>query len=576
MYIEAVPNRNSPPAILLRESYREAGKVRKRTLCNLSDWPAATIEGLRGVLKGGTVISAERDAFTITRSLPHGHVAAALGTTRRIGLDRSLGPDGNRCRDLVLAMIVSRILDPTSKLAAARALSPETAASSLGEVLGLGGVDEDELYTALDWLLARQPAIETALAKRHISNGTLVLYDVSSSYMEGRCCPLAQRGYSRDGRKGTLQIVYGLLCAPDGCPIAIEVFDGNTADPKTLTAQIDKLKQRFQLDHVVLVGDRGMITQARITEEVRAAGLDWITALRAPAIKALLDSGTLQLTLFDQRDMASITAPDFPGERLVVCRNPDLAAERARKREDLLAATERDLARIQGAVARKRRPLRGAAEIGLAVGAVINVHKMAKHFDLAITDTGFSFARKTAEIAAEAATDGLYVVRTSLPAEALDDASTVRSYKSLARVERAFRCIKTVDLQVRPVHHWLADRVRAHVFLCMLAYYVEWHMRRLLAPMLFDDTDKDAAEALRPSVVAQAQRSPAAVTKQTTGLTPDGLPVHSFRSLLADLATLARNTITTAIAPRYPLTVLTRPTPIQHKAFDLLGVACSQ
>jgi hypothetical protein len=284
----------------------------------------------------------------------------------------------------------------------------------------------------------------------------------------------------------------------------------------------------------------------------------------------------LQLTLFDQRDMASITAPDFPGERLVVCRNPDLAAERARKREDLLAATERDLARIQGAVARKRRPLRGAAEIGLAVGAVFNTHKMAKHFDLAITDTGFSFARKTAEIAAEAATDGLYVVRTSLPAEALDDASTVRSYKSLARVERAFRCIKTVDLQVRPVHHWLADRVRAHVFLCMLAYYVEWHMRRLLAPMLFDDTDKDAAEALRPSVVAQAQRSPAAVTKQTTGLTPDGLPVHSFRSLLADLATLARNTITTAIAPRYPLTVLTRPTPIQHKAFDLLGVACSQ
>jgi transposase len=494
MYIEAVPNRNSPPAILLRESYREAGKVRKRTLCNLSDWPAATIEGLRGVLKGGTVISAERDAFTITRSLPHGHVAAALGTARRIGLDRSLGPDGNRCRDLVLALIVSRILDPTSKLAAARALSPETAASSLGEVLGLGGVDEDELYTALDWLLARQPAIETALAKRHISNGTLVLYDVSSSYLEGRCCPLAQRGDSRDGRKGTLQIVYGLLCAPDGCPIAIEVFDGNTADPKTLTAQIDKLKQRFQLDHVVLVGDRGMITQARITEEVRAAGLDWITALRAPAIKALLDSGTLQLTLFDQRDMASITAPDFPGERLVVCRNPDLAAERARKREDLLAATERDLARIQAAVARKRRPLRGAAKIGLAAGAVFNTHKMAKHFDLAITDTGFSFARKTAEIAAEAATDGLYVVRTSLPAEALDDASTVRSYKSLARVERAFRCIKTVDLQVRPVHHWLADRVRAHVFLCMLAYYVEWHMRRLLAPMLFDDTDKDAAE----------------------------------------------------------------------------------
>jgi len=430
MYIESVPNRNSPPAILLRESYREGGKVRKRTLCNLSDWPKATIEGLRGVLRGGTVIAPERDAFTVTRTLPHGHVAAALGTARKVGLDRLLGPDNNRCRDLVLALIISQILDPTSKLAVARALSPATATSSLGEALGLGDVDEDELYAVLDWLLARQPAVETALAKRHLSHGTLVLYDVSSSYMEGRRCPLAKRGYSRDGRKGTLQIVYGLLCAPDGCPVAIEVFDGNTADPKTLATQIDKLKQRFHLDHVVLVGDRGMITQARITEEVRAAGLDWITALRAPAIKRLMQSGALQLSLFDQRDMASITAPDFPGERLVVCRNPDLAAERRRKRDDLLAATERDLARIQAAVARKRNPLRGTAAIALAVGAAIDTYKMAKHFDLTITDAAFSFVRKTAEIQAEAATDGLYVVRTSLPAETLDDAATVRSYKS--------------------------------------------------------------------------------------------------------------------------------------------------
>jgi transposase len=576
MYIEAVPNRNSPPAILLRESYREGGKVRKRTLCNLSDWPTAHVEGLRGVLKGGTVIAAERDAFTVTRSLPHGHVAAALGTARGIGLDRVLGPDGIRCRDLVLALLVGRILEPASKLAAARALSPATAASSLGEALGLGEVDEDELYTALDWLLERQPAIETALAKRHLTNGTLVLYDVSSSYMEGRCCPLAKRGYSRDGRKGTLQITYGLLCASDGCPVAIEVFDGNAADPMTLASQVEKLKQRFRLDQVVLVGDRGMITQARITEDIKAAGLDWITALRAPAIRTLLETGALQLSLFDQRDMASITAPEFPGERLVVCRNSDLAAERARKRADLLAATERDLARIQAAVTRKRHPLRGTAEIALAVGAVINKHKMAKHFDLEIAEAAFSFARKTLEIAAEAATDGVYVVRTSLPAETLDDAAAVRSYKSLARVERAFRCIKTVDLQVRPVRHWLADRVRAHVFLCMLAYHLEWHMRQRLAPMLFDDTDKQAAEALRESVVAQAQRSPAAVTKQTTGLTADGLPVHSFRSLLADLATLARNTITTAITPDYPLTVVTRPTAIQHKAFDLLGVRCSQ
>ena len=576
MYIEAVPNRNSPPAILLRESYREGRKVRKRTLCNLSDWPAAHIEGLRGVLRGGTVIPAGREAFTVIRTLPHGHVAAALGTARRIGLDRILGPDGNRCRDLVLALLVGRILEPASKLAAARALSPATAASSLGAGLDLGEVDEDELYTALDWLLERQPAIETALAKRHLTNGTLVLYDVSSSYMEGRCCPLAKRGYSRDGRRGTLQIIYGLLCAADGCPVAIEVFDGNTADPMTLATQVEKLKQRFHLDHVVLVGDRGMITQARITDDIKAAGLDWITALRAPAIKALLETGALQLSLFDQRDMASITAPDFPGERLVVCRNPDLAAERTRKRQDLLAATERDLARIQASVARKRDPLRGIAEIALAVGAVLDKHKMAKHFDLAITDAAFSFARKAAEIAAEAANDGIYVVRTSLPAEALDDAAVVRSYKSLSLVERAFRCIKTVDLQVRPVHHWLAERVRAHVCLCMLAYYLEWHMRQRLAPMLFDDTDKQAAEALRASVVAQAQRSPAAVTKQTTGFTEDGLPVHSFRSLLADLATMARNTITTAITPDYPFTVVTRPTPIQQKAFDLLGVGCSQ
>ena len=579
MYIESVPNRNSPPAILLRESYREDGKVRKRTLCNLSDWPKAHIEGLRGVLKGGTVIPAEREAFIITRSLPHGHVGAALGTAHRIGLDRILGPDGNRCRDLVLAMIVGRILDPASKLAAARALSPATATSSLGTVLGLGEVDEDELYAALDWLLERQPAIETALARRHLKNGTLVLYDVSSSYMEGRCCPIAQRGYSRDGRRGTLQIVYGLLCAPDGCPVAIQVFEGNTGDPMTLATQVEKLKQRFALDHVVLVGDRGMITQARLTEDIKAAGLDWITALRASAIQALVKGGALQLSLFDQRDMAAITSPDFPDERLIVCRNPDLAAQRTRKRQELLAATERDLARNQAAVARKRNPLRGAAQIALAVGAVIEQHKMRKHFDLAITDHSFAFARKTAEIAAEAATDGIYIVRTGLPADVLDDAATVRSYKSLSQVERAFRCIKTVDLHVRPIYHWLADRVRAHVFLCMLAYYLEWHMRQELAPMLFDDTDKGAAEAARASVVAPAQRSEAAIRKQTTGVTPDGLPVHSFRTLLADLATLTRNTIVTAIAPALPLIVLARPTPVQRRAYELLSFCsshCSQ
>jgi Transposase DDE domain len=583
MYIEAVPNRHSPPAILLRESYRDGGKVKKRTLLNLSDWPRERIAGFKMLLNGGTVIPKNQEAITIVRSLPHGHVAAALGTARKIGLDRLLGPKlapaqagGNRCRDLVLALVVNRILDPGSKLAAARALSPDTATSSLGEQLGLGMVDEDELYSALDWLAVRQPAIEAALAKRHLTGGALVLYDVSSSYLEGRCCPLAQFGYSRDRKRGKLQIVYGLLCAPDGCPVAIEVFQGSTADPVTLTSQVTKLKERFALDHVVLVGDRGMITQARINQDIKAAGLDWISALRAPAIKALRDAGALQMSLFDERDMASITSPDFPGERLIVCRNRALAAERARKREDLLAVTERDLARIAAAVARKREPRRGTAEIGLEVGAVLNKHKMAKHFTLDIADTHFGFARKIEEIAAEAALDGIYVVRTSLPATALDDAAAVRRYKSLSLVERAFRCLKTVDLQVRPVYHWLAERVRAHVFVCMLAYYLEWHMRQRLAPLLYDDTDKATAEALRASVVAKAERSPAAVNKQTTGRTEDGLPVHSFRTLLADLATLTRNTLVTAIAPEQPFTLNARPTPLQQRAHHLLGLARTQ
>ena len=576
MYIESVPNRDSPPAILLRESYREGGKVRKRTLLNLSDWPPERIVGFKTLLKGGTVIPNDREAISIVRSLPHGHVAATLGAARKIGLDRLIGPAGNRCRDLVLALIVSRVLDPSSKLATARALSPDTAASSLGAELGLGPVDEEELYRALDWLAVRQSAIETALARRHLAGGTLVLYDVTSSYMEGRCCPLTQFGYNRDGKKGKLQIVYGLLCAPDGCPIAVEVFEGATGDPATLASQIAKLKQRFGLDHVVLVGDRGMITEARIAEDIKPAGLDWITALRAPAIRGLIEVGAFQMSLFDDRDMAAITSPDFPGERLILCRNHALAAERSRKREDLLRATERDLAAIAAAVRRKRAPLRGKAEIGLAVGAVVDRRKMAKHFALTITDTSFAFARKSAEIAAEAALDGLYVVRTSLPAAALDDAATVRSYKSLSLVERAIRSIKTVDLHVRPVYHWLPERVRAHVFLCMLGYYLEWHMRQRLAPMLYDDDDKEAAEALRPSVVAKAERSPAAVTKQTTGRTPDGLPVHSFHTLIADLATLTKNTVEIATAPGVPFTITARPTPIQKKALDLLDSARTQ
>jgi len=572
MYIESVPNRNSPPAILLRESYRDAGKIKKRTIANLSGWPTEIVEGLRTLLKGGKVAPTDQESIIVRRALPHGHVAAVLGTLRDIGLDRMLGPPRNRCRDLVIAMIVARLIAPASKLATARMLDPLTASSSLGEVIGLGPVDEDELYVALDWLGERQEAIEKALARKHLHDGTLVLYDVSSSYVEGRCCELARLGYNRDGKKGKLQIVYGLLCAADGCPVAIEVFEGDTGDPRTLAAQIDKVKKRFALERVALVGDRGMITQARLDAEIAPAGLDWITALRAPAIRTLVEAGALQMSLFDQRDMAAITSPDYPGERLIVCRNPDLARERTRKREDLLAATEADLAVIAAAVRRARNPLRGEAEIALKVGAVVNRHKVAKHFELSIGEASFSFHRKTEAIAAEAALDGIYVVRTNLPKKLLDDAATVGAYKSLARVERAFRSLKTVDIHLRPIFHWTTPRVRAHVLLCMLAYHVEHHMRARLAPMLYDETDHEAAAAMRASIVAKAERSEAARRKQTTGLTDDGLPVHSFQSLLADLATYARIQATTALNDKYIFTLHTRPTPIQRRAFELLAV----
>jgi len=572
MYVETVPNRNSPPAILLREAYREDGKVKKRTLANLTDWPKELVEGFRALLKGGKVIAAEQEAVSILRSLPHGHVVAALGTLRAVGLDRVLGSAGERRRDLIIAMIVSRLIAPASKLATARGLDPATAASSLGEALGLGAVDEDELYDALDWLIERQPAIEKTLARKHLADGVLVLYDVTSSYVEGRCCPLAKLGYNRDGKKGKLQIVYGLLCAAEGCPVAVEVFDGDTGDPKTLTVQIAKIKERFDLKRVALVGDRGMITQARLDQEIKPAGLDWITALRAPAIRALLDAGAFQLDLFDERDMASITSPDYPGERLMVCRNPELARLRAKKREDLLKATERDLAPIREAVRRARKPLRGKTAIALRVGAVLNKHKMAKHFETTIEDDRFDFRRKEKAIAEEAALDGIYVVRTNLPAAALDDAEAVAAYKRLGGVERAFRSLKTVDLEVRPIFHWASPRVKAHVLLCMLAYYVEHHMRARLAPLIYDDDDREAAARLRTSVVAKAQRSPAAKRKEATGLTADGLPVQSFQSLLADLGTYCRIQAATALNQNYVFTLYSRPTPTQARAFELLGV----
>ncbi|HEX7439448.1 MAG TPA: IS1634 family transposase [Caldimonas sp.] len=577
MHIESVPNRKSHPTILLRESYRADGKVKKRTIANLTDWPEQLVEGLRTLLRGGVALARADEALTISRSLPHGHVAAVLGTAERLGLAKLLterrgGRASRRARDLVMALIVNRVIAPASKLATVRALNPETAASSLGERLGLGEVGEREIYESLDWLLDQQERIENGLAKRHLVGGTLALYDVSSSYLEGRCCELAKHGYSRDHRPDRPQIVYGLLCNRDGCPVAIEVFEGNTADPTTLSSQVEKLKRRFGLDRVVVVGDRGMITSARIREDLEPAGLNWITALRAPKIQELANGGPLQLSLFDDRDLAEIASPDYPGERLIVCRNPLLAAERRRKRAELLAATERDLSRIKLAVERKRAPLRGQAEIGLDVGAVLDKHKMGKHYDLTITDTSFVYRRKEEAIAGEARLDGLYVIRTNVPATALTAEQAVGTYKSLAQVERAFRCLKTIDLEIRPVFHWTAPRVRAHVLLCMLAYYVEFHMRSRLAPILFDDHDRAAAAAERRSIVAPAVRSPAAKRKVATRRTDDGLPVHSFRSLINDLATLCLNKVSLPSNRKYRFDLPTNPTPLQARAFELLGV----
>ena len=572
MYVDVVPNRNSPPAVLLRESYRDAGRSRKRTLANLSKLPDAAIEAVRRVLRGDRLVTPE-EAFTCVRSLPHGHVAAVLGTLKRLGLHTLIARGASRARDLVLALITARVIDPRSKLATARALAPETAASTLGRMLELDDVAPQELYAAMDWLLERQAGIEQRLAQRHLREHTLVLYDLTSSYLEGTHCPLAQRGYSRDGKPGTLQIVFGLLCTADGCPVAVEVFEGATSDSRTVAAQVQKLRERFGLEQVVLVGDRGMLTAARIREDLQGVdGLRWITTLRAPMIRKLLRAGAVKPSLFDERDLAEITSDDFPGERLIVCRNPLLAARRRRKRQELLAATEKDLAPIAAATARENRPLRGAAEIGLRVGRVIHRRKMAKHFITAITDETFTFRRDDEKIAAEEALDGIYIVRSNVEPEQFDAARTVRAYKDLSNVERAFRSLKSVDLKVRPIHHRRPDRVRAHVLLCMLAYYVEWHMRRTLAPILFDDHDRDGAEQRRRSVVAPARRSQAADAKAGRKRTDDDLPVHSFSTLLADLGTMTANTVRADARDGDTFTLQTRPTPVQERCFQLLGV----
>lgn len=568
MYIDVVPNRSSPPAVLLRESSREDGKIRKRTLANLSALPPEAVEVLRRVLKGEKLV-APGESVQVERSASYGHVAAVLGTIRRLKLDQVLGTKRTPERDRVLAMVVARVLAPDSKLATARGLGEESAFSALADALSLEAVSADSLYRSLDWLLERQPAIESKLAAKHLQEGTLLLYDVTSTYLEGRHCPLAAHGYSRDGKPGKMQLVFGLLTTAEGCPVAVEVFAGNTADPATLASAITKARERFGLKRVVWVADRGLLTNARIEAELRPdADFGWITALRAPAVQALREEGVLQMSLFDQHDLAEIRSSAFPGERLVACRNPLLGAERARKREALLQATEKELEKIAKAVARERRPLRGPDRIGVRVGRVLGRFKMAKHFRYEITDAGFRFERDPERIEDEAALDGVYVIRTTVPKEQMTAAAAVEAYKNLSQVERAFRSAKT-DLDVRPLHHHTEQRVRAHVFLCMLAYYVEWHLRRSLAPLLFQDHDRANAAQQRTSVVAKAAISPAARRKKARRETEDGLPVHSFRTLLAELATASRTRVRVG---EHAFDKLAQLTPLQERALQLLEV----
>jgi len=564
MYIESVPNRNSPPAILLRESFRVNGKVAKRTLANLSKWPPAIVEALRQLLRDPQSLLTE---FSISRSLPHGHVAAVLGSLKKIGLDTLIYSTPSKLRSLLIALIVARIVDPASKLATARMLDSQSASTSLGNLCQLEAIHEKDLYEAMDWLLTRQGAIETKLAKKHLQEGSLVLYDVSSSYFEGTHCSLAKRGHNRDKKQGKLQIVYGLICSQEGCPVAIEVFEGNTADPNTFAHQIAKLRQRFALKEVVWVGDRGMITQARIDQELKGIeGLRWISALRHGSIKKLMEQKVIQLSLFDQKDLAEVQSQDYPDERLMVCFNPFLKEQRERTREQLLQKTRHQLDLIIQATQRKNRPLRGQHKIALRTGKMINRYKVAKHFKLTITDQTLSYELKTHPLEKERHTDGLYVIRTNVTQKAMDSQQVVEAYKNLSRVEQAFRSLKTVDLEIRPIYHYLDDRVRSHVFLCMLAYYVQWHMRQKLSSVLFEEEDQPQ----RSSPVAPAPRSEKARRKEQTKRTQEGWPVHSFRTLLRDLATVTQNTIEISLDQSPSFKKLTDPTPFQTHIMNLL------
>jgi transposase len=567
MYVERVPNRTSPPAILLREAWREAGRVRKRTVANLTDWPPARVEALRRVLRDEPLVRAD-ELFTVETSIPHGHIEAILGLVRRLGLDTLLATKRSRARDLVLAMIVERLIHPCSKLATTRLWSTTT----LGDSLAVADADVDELYAALDWLLRRQPAIEQKLAARHLTDGGVVLYDVSSSYYEGRTCPLAKFGHDRDGKTGLPIIVYGVMTDAVGRPVAVDVYAGNVGDPKTIPDQVDTLRERFGLAHVVLVGDRGMLTQTQIDHLKTYPGLGWISALRSPAIRALVESGTLQLSLFDEQHLAEITSPAYPGERLVACFNPLLADERRRKREDLLTATEKALATLARGAARRTRTPFDDATLGQKVGRVIHHYKMAKHLAVTIAGGRLTWTRRAESIQQESQLDGFYVIRTSLAAEQVSAADAVRHYKSLAHVERAFRCLKGIDVRIRPIHHRTEDHVRAHIFLCVLAYYVEWHLRQAWAPLLFADETLEADRATRDPV-APAAPSAAARRKKIERQTADGLPLHSFDTLLAVLATRAALTCRLRSDPTAaPVRQVTPPSPLQARALELLGL----
>ena len=565
MYIETVPNRGSPPAILLREARREGKKIVKRTLANLSHWPGEQVEAFRLLLRGERLVPAG-ELFRVERTLPHGHVEAILGMIEKLGLDTVIASKRCRERDLILAMIVERLIHPRSKLANTRQWNDTT----LSEELSVANVDVDELYDALDWLLARQSRIERKLASRHLEDGGLVLYDVSSSYYEGHACPLARRGHDRDGRKGLPIIVYGVMTDRRGCPVTVQVYPGNTGDPTTVADQVDKLRKKFGLSNVVLVADRGMLTQARIDELKDYPGLGWISALRSGSIRKLMEQGYLQRSLFDRQNLAEIRSPEFPGERLMACYNPLLADQRRRKREELLAATEIKLQAIAAEVAKRKRKLLSKDRIGVKLGRVIDRYKMAKHFEWTIEEGRFRWHRREESIRAEAELDGIYVIRTSEPESRLSAEDTVRNYKSLAQVERVFRCMKGTDLRVRPIYHHTEEHVRAHIFLCLLAYYVEWHLRAAWSPVLFQDEELPQARQTRDAV-APAQASAKAKAKKAERHTADGLPAQSFDSLLMHLASRTRNLCRLSSQPSGAgLTQITEATPLQTRAMELL------